>query len=176
MQERVFFGALYWAVFPQSSFVPHEIEASMRPHGTSVHTTMCCIKGALRHGPVSPRCNSRADHQLLYLSGSKWAYLLISASLELPCGDWATAQCTSSTLHSPAHRTLCTWELSDTSRSSRRWDMPGDNICLPLVTWRVKPTAESRACWWRSLILSWQSLLLPLPVSGFGRRSSLFFC
>lgn len=42
--ETAFFGG---TVFPQSSFIPHEIEASVRPDGTSVHTTMCCIKGVL---------------------------------------------------------------------------------------------------------------------------------
>lgn len=36
----------------------------------------------------------------------------------------------------------------------RQWDMPRDNICLPLVTCRVKPTVESRARLQRSPILS----------------------
>lgn len=116
--------------------------SSMKPHGTFSNTTMCCIKGVLCHRPVTPRCDSRADHQLLYLSGSKWAYLLMpsipGAGLWRPSDGLALLQ--------PSHP-LCTCEPSSHQPAllPRQRDMPRDNICHPLVTCWVKPTTESRA-------------------------------
>lgn len=136
-------------LFPQSVFMPQKIEASMRPHGTSSHTTMCCIKGVLWHGPVTPRCDSRADHQLLYLSGSKWAYLLLPS---IPsAGLWRLSDGLVHLQSSRPPTPLLLWaQRHQPEPSSRQWDMPQDNICHPLVTCRVKPTTESRACSERS--------------------------
>lgn len=136
------------------------------------HTAMCGFKAVLRYGPVTHRCDSRADHPLLYLSGSKWAGLPIAASLVLPCGGWAGLN-----RPPPSTTLLCTCKLNDTSRSP----CGGSGTCLettsasPLVTSRVKPTAESRARLQWSQI--WSEMRLGchlLPVTCSRRLSSDF--
>lgn len=95
----------------------------MTPHGTSVHTTMCCIKGVLWHGPVTPPMRQQGWSSIII---PQWIKMSISAHSNIPSAAlwrWATAYCTS---NSPVHHPLCTCMLSDTSRGTHG----GSGTCL----------------------------------------------